>query len=88
MSRNTIKELLSALNPVPNSWQAIVVIFFGMRRFRIKKGSLTKGQIVVATAFGVISGVYVWRPFFEERLKKPKNQEAKVAIVDPESSSI
>lgn len=40
-----------------------------MMRIRRPK-SITRGQIVLVTVLGVFSGVYIWRPLFDDYFQK------------------
>lgn len=37
-----------------------------------KPRGITRGQIVLVTVLGVFSGVYIWRPLFDEYFPKKK----------------
>jgi len=39
-------------------------------RFYFRLGQLTKKQIIVGGVFGVLSGVYIYKPIYDEIRKK------------------
>lgn len=48
-----------------------------MRIYRPK--GITRGQVVLVTVLGVFSGIYIWRPLFDDYFKKPKVAQVEVA---------
>lgn len=44
-----------------------------------KPRGITRGQIILVSILGVFSGVYIWRPLFDDYYKKPKAAKTEVA---------
>ena len=45
-----------------------------MRKLRIRKGALTKQQILFAAVLGVASGIYIWNPILADYARKQSEQ--------------